>query len=202
MTVPSAFPEKQFGNIGQLKATYPLIQELIPGLTRKSDKEYCGPCPHCKDGEDRFIVFTETQTYWCRQCNAKGDILSYITLITGKSIRVQLEEAGLLDSPPKSQRGSKEKFIWSKSKSGDSPAYRYLSETRGIANLQPSPAIRWNSFKPKDGKPPINRIVLRLSQPGDNPEDPSSLHYLFLDTAANPLRRRRGDEGPGCLVLS
>jgi len=189
MTVPSASPEKQFGNIGQLKATYPLIQEFIPGLTRKNDKEYCGPCPHCKDGEDRFIVFTETQTYWCRQCNTKGDILSYITLTTGKSIKEQLAEAGLLDSPSKSQRSSKEKFIWSKSKPGDSPAIRYLSETRGIANLQPSPAIRWNAFKPKDGKPPINRIVLRLSKPGDNPEDPASLHYLFLDTAATPLKK-------------
>jgi putative DNA primase/helicase len=189
--ISNASEETKFnGKIGQLKESKPLIQELIPGLKRKSDKEYCGPCPHCKDGEDRFIVFTETQTYWCRQCEAKGDILSYITLTTGKSIREQLAEAGLLDVPKeKTGRGSKEKFIWSKSKSGDSPAHTYLSATRGIANLQHSPAIRWNSFTPKDGKPPINRIVLRLSKPGDNPDDPASLHYLFLDTAANPPKK-------------
>jgi putative DNA primase/helicase len=192
MTVlsPHASEETKFnGKIGQLKASKPLIQELIPGLKRKSDKEYCGPCPHCKDGEDRFIVFTETQTYWCRQCNAKGDILSYITLTTGKSVKEQLEEAGLASHSPAKKRGSKQQFIWRKSKSGDSPAYQYFSKTRGITDLQPSPAVRWNSFKDKNGGEPINRIVLRLSKPGDTPEDPASLHYLFLDTAANPPKK-------------
>jgi phage/plasmid primase-like uncharacterized protein len=188
-SVPS--PEKPLGDrIGQLKATQPLIQDFIPGLKRKSDKEYCGPCPHCKDGEDRFIVFTETQTYWCRQCNAKGDILSYITLTTGKSVKEQLAEAGLLDNPsPARKRGSKQQFIWRKSKSGDSPAYQYFSETRGITDFQHSPAIRWNSFKNKNGGELINRIALRLSKPGDNLDDPASLHYLFIDTSANPLRK-------------
>jgi phage/plasmid primase-like uncharacterized protein len=192
MTVLShASEETPFnGKIGQLKASKPLIQEFIPGLKRKSDKEYCGPCPHCKDGEDRFIVFTETQTYWCRQCEAKGDILNYIELTTGKSVKEQLAEAGLFDKPEgKTGRGSKQQFIWKQAKPGDSPAYRYLSATRGIANLQPSPAIRWNAFTPKNGGEPFQRIVLRLSQPGDKPEYPASLHYLFLDTSATPPRK-------------
>ena len=176
------------GKIGQLKASHPLIQDFIPGLKKKTANEWEGPCPSC-GGTDRFIVKADRQTYWCRQCRIKGDILNYIELTTGKNIKEQLAEAGLLDAPKgKTGRGSKEQFIWKQSKPGDSPAYRYLSATRGIANLQHSPAIRWNSFKPNGGKP-INRIVLRLSKHGDSPEDPKSLHYLFLDTSATPPRK-------------
>jgi phage/plasmid primase-like uncharacterized protein len=177
------------GKISQLKKSHPLIQELIPGLKRKSANEWEGPCPSC-GGTNRFIVKADRQTYWCRQCNTKGDVLNYIELTTGKSVKEQLAEAGLLDKPEgKTGRGSKQQFIWKQSKPGDSPAYRYLSATRGIANLQPSPAVRWNSFTPKNGGEPINRIVLRLSKHGDSPEDPKSLHYLFLDTSANPPRK-------------
>lgn len=191
MTVLShASEETPFnGKISQLKKSHPLIQELIPGLKKVTANEYCGPCPEC-GGDDRFRVKAETQTYWCRQCNAKGDILNYIELTTGKNIKEQLAEAGLLDKPEgKTGRGSKQQFIWKQSKPGDSPAYRYLSATRGIANLQPSLAVRWNSFTPKNGGEPINRIVLRLSKHGDSPEDPKSLHYLFLDTSATPPRK-------------
>ena len=177
------------GKISQLKKSHPLIQELIPGLKKKSANEWEGPCPSC-GGTNRFIVKADKQTYWCRQCNTKGDVLNYIELTTGKSVKEQLAEAGLLDKPKgKTGRGSKEQFIWKQSQPGDSPAYRYLSATRGIANLQHSPAVRWNAFTPKNGGEPINRIVLRLSQPGDKPEDPKSLHYLFLDTSATPPRK-------------
>lgn len=30
-----------------------------------------GPCPYCRQGQDRFVVFVEGN-YWCRACNSKG----------------------------------------------------------------------------------------------------------------------------------
>lgn len=42
-------------------------------LRRKSPTEYAGPCPFCKDGVDRFVLFLDgSPRYWCRQCQAQG----------------------------------------------------------------------------------------------------------------------------------
>jgi hypothetical protein len=42
-------------------------------LKRKSPTEYAGPCPFCKDGVDRFVVFLDgSPRYWCRQCETQG----------------------------------------------------------------------------------------------------------------------------------
>jgi len=48
-------------------------QKRWPGLTftKKSAKEASAPCPFCKDGTDRFLVF-ERGNYWCRQCEQSG----------------------------------------------------------------------------------------------------------------------------------
>lgn len=46
-------------------------QKLGVSLRRHTATQYVGPCPHCHDGEDRFVVFIEGN-FWCRQCNYKG----------------------------------------------------------------------------------------------------------------------------------
>lgn len=42
--------------------------------------EYVGPCPFCGTGENRFHVWPhgERPRFWCRQCGAKGDAISYL----------------------------------------------------------------------------------------------------------------------------
>ena len=40
-------------------------------LKRKDPSEACGPCPICRSGVDRFLVF-EDGGYWCRQCGTSG----------------------------------------------------------------------------------------------------------------------------------
>lgn len=38
---------------------------------RKTASEYSGPCPFCREGEDRFLIFDDGG-FWCRQCGSKG----------------------------------------------------------------------------------------------------------------------------------
>lgn len=44
--------------------------------------EYCGPCPFCGNGDDRFIVWPNHDSgyaqFWCRKCNLGGDGVAYI----------------------------------------------------------------------------------------------------------------------------
>jgi len=40
--------------------------------------EFHGPCPFCNDGKDRFHIWPEKDRYWCRVCEAKGDMIEYL----------------------------------------------------------------------------------------------------------------------------
>jgi DNA primase len=46
-------------------------------LARKTASKLSSPCPWC-GGNDRFIVFTDEDRFWCRQCDKKGDALQYL----------------------------------------------------------------------------------------------------------------------------
>lgn len=54
-----------------------LLQQDNHAITRNSAGELHGPCPWC-GGDDRFMVFPETDKYYCRQCNARGDAIQYL----------------------------------------------------------------------------------------------------------------------------
>lgn len=42
--------------------------------------EYCGPCPFCKTGDDRFRVwpYSTRGSWWCRMCDKRGDAIQYL----------------------------------------------------------------------------------------------------------------------------
>jgi DNA primase len=44
---------------------------------KKTANEFASSCPVC-GGDDRFLIFTETNKYWCRQCNRSGDSIQYL----------------------------------------------------------------------------------------------------------------------------
>jgi len=58
--------------------------------------EWAGPCPAC-GGRDRFRCWPEargTGAYWCRQCDAKGDLLQFFRDFEGLSFKDAAERAG------------------------------------------------------------------------------------------------------------
>ena len=44
---------------------------------QKGAAEYASPCPGC-GGDDRFVIFSDSDRYWCRQCGASGDSIQYL----------------------------------------------------------------------------------------------------------------------------
>jgi len=62
-------------------------------LTKKTATEYATQCPKC-GGVDRFCVFTDSNKYWCRQCNIKGDEIQYYRDFHGMTFKQAAEAAG------------------------------------------------------------------------------------------------------------
>lgn len=62
-------------------------------LRRGAANEFVGPCPACRDGNDRFAINTKKRTWSCRQClggkngkNAGGDAIDLIRQIERCSV--------------------------------------------------------------------------------------------------------------------
>jgi DNA primase len=65
------------------------LLELIkdkPGFKKQNNKTWEGPCPKC-GGNDRFIVWLETNIFKCRSCDFKGDLISYLREVEDYSCR-------------------------------------------------------------------------------------------------------------------
>ena len=64
-----------------------LLEQIIAdGLNpkKKTVNEYASACPAC-GGRDRFVIFLGKETYWCRQCEKKGDAIQYLIDFHGMS---------------------------------------------------------------------------------------------------------------------
>lgn len=62
--------------------SHELLQH-IPNLRYVSGTEYKGPCPLCKEGHDRFCLWTDggienTGRYYCRVCGKKGNAVGLL----------------------------------------------------------------------------------------------------------------------------
>lgn len=87
-----------------MKTIVSLIEPYIELRREKQSKEsYCGPCPFCGGGDDRFVVWpdgnqsTYPGNYECRQCKTKGDAYHFCTEILGLSGRDALRYLGRRD---------------------------------------------------------------------------------------------------------
>lgn len=79
---------------------------------KAKDGEYAGACPFCMTGEDRFIVWTRPSdgsnpSYWCRQCDKKGDVVDYLREQRGMSFIEAVTSLGL--QPDNSTNGTDSK---------------------------------------------------------------------------------------------
>jgi putative DNA primase/helicase len=193
--------------ISDLKASYPRLEEAIPGLKRKSDKEYCGPCPNpqCRVDDDGFLVFPKTQKFWCRGCESHGDIIEYYRMTGHGTMMQQLESAGLLEDRKKIPRSAtaKEKdslsaYIWGQS-SHDQTAKETIQKAfafRSIQLEQIPPNIRLNKYNGQFS------IACAMQSPFDEnlPAKPQCVHLTLLDNGKKYSTRYQGPK-TGLVVL-
>ena len=61
-----------------------------------SNGEYCGPCPFCQTGDDRFRLwpFDDNPRYWCRVCDTKGDAIQFCRDFLGMGFQEACRHVG------------------------------------------------------------------------------------------------------------
>ena len=55
--------------------------------------EYHGPCPKC-GGNDRFIIWPERNSFWCRKCDWNGDDIEALRILDGLSCKEAFARVG------------------------------------------------------------------------------------------------------------
>lgn len=74
-------------------------------LRRETPTSWCGPCPFCQDGDDRFVVKDEggcKWRWWCRICTPKGDTpVGYLMKARGMAYKDVLALLGPKPSTPR-----------------------------------------------------------------------------------------------------
>jgi len=67
-------------------------------LKRRQGRELVGPCPICRDGDDRFSVNVKNQLWHCRRCDAGGDVIKLVEMADRLGFREAVEK--LAGNPP------------------------------------------------------------------------------------------------------
>ena len=67
---------------------------------KKHGGEFVGPCPFCREGDDRFHVWPfhnkwEGGGYWCRICGKSGDLIAFFMEMDGLSYGQACQAAGI-----------------------------------------------------------------------------------------------------------
>jgi len=85
----------------------PKIETILSNdlpLRGRGNELHCW-CPFCsskKDSKsDRFVVWKDKQTFWCRQCKASGDVIEYVQLRDNCDFKTACRTLGItLDGQP------------------------------------------------------------------------------------------------------
>lgn len=108
-------------------------------LIRKTASEMATQCPAC-GGEDRFCVFTETNRWWCRQCNEKGDLIDYFRRFRGMTFQQACIEAGMPEKikPINGDKGVQKTVA----NSEDPPPFESLPKSKPKPKAKPKKEIK------------------------------------------------------------
>ncbi len=106
------------------------------GKAGTHSKEFYSPCPFCKDGENRFLIWPDQQNrdgeykggrFWCRVCDKSGDAITFLRLFYGMSYRHACTQ---LQIEPKQQNTPSSYFTVSQPKIVSNPPETWMAKAR------------------------------------------------------------------------
>jgi DNA primase len=79
----------------------PIVERetILKKVGRTHGGEYAGACPIC-GGRDRFRVWPEQGRFWCRGCNASGDVVDFVQRFYNLTFKDALIHLGMTPGRP------------------------------------------------------------------------------------------------------
>jgi len=183
--------------IVKLKENLPsLYEELSPNLTKKTTNEMCGPCFIC-GGDDRFTLFIDTDTFFCRQCEEKGDSIDYHRHYRGGlSIKELADSLGLIDTRVK--KSTRKKGAWPNSKKAPDKIKKYFASRSIIFNdddFPVPPSIHYSAWNDKDSGEDVRSILCAVVNLEDSAPEATHRTFLTSEYKKHPDKKRlmKGD---------
>jgi len=184
-----------------LKRYLPVITELITELpVKKTADELGGPCPKC-GGDDRFSVWPSKGNFYCRQCEWKGDAITFLQWRDSKTFTDLVKEYA--PDEYKSDTGRKKKqqpgksksiFAWTVAEKTHEKISQYFA-TRNIGfseTFPASPSIRFSEFTDKDTDEQVYSILSAVTKPTD--KTVGATHRTFISADCEKKSRiMKGD---------
>jgi len=177
--------------IDKLKDSLPsLLETLGADFKKKTNNELGGPCLYC-GGDDRCTLFIDSDTFFCRQCDEKGDSIDYHKHIWGISSLAELAKhqgiesnSSQVSAPAKknNKKKSYKKGAWNNSKE-DKPRVKKYFSTRKIFfddKFPVPPSIHYSSWIDKATKDKIRSILFAVTNLND--KKPEATARTFLDS--------------------
>lgn len=181
-------------------------QLLGERLKKAAASEYVGPCPACRDGDDRFGVNVKKQVWHCRYCGKGGDVISLVMHADGVSFADAVaalagETPIIKSSPPRPRNPDSDEDadrnsrlalrIWDAARSiRGTQAERYLVHVRGVdldQILELDDVLRFEPNCPFGGDKSPCLIALVRDTVTDTPK---AIQRTALDADGRKIDRR------------
>ncbi|NLD35776.1 MAG: AAA family ATPase [Desulfatiglans sp.] len=128
-----------------------LVESCGSVLTRKTADEYSTSCPWC-GGVDRFLVWPDSDQYYCRQCGIKGDSIQFLRDRKGLTYKDAAKTVGRDDGKWSRQRQREE--LRKSPELNESETQRQAAiETKKLINTLPDTSLGNPYLKRKGVKP-------------------------------------------------
>lgn len=208
---PCARGRKPSGD--ELREAY---EKLWPNRLIETQTQYQGPCPGCRDGDDRFSIQKRDGSVWCRVCQpgrtregarAYFAILKVLGFAEKPAVPAKPTTGGTDRGLPDSSRFDQERIarasrLWNSSASvplADTPAREYLRQSRMISMVADS-----LSFNPDVFHPDIRRKLPCMLAKVVNPQTGSltGVHQTFFTLPKIAKRCNLGKVSGGGVLLS
>ena len=158
--------------------------------------ERCGPCPRCRDGDDRFSINTQKQVFNCRICGAKGDVIALVELLDTTDF-VHAVETLTGEPPPKGNGKHSDKY------NGDGgKAWKFIDEYTYL-DANGAPYLRVKKYIDGDGKkqfPQYHRAGAKWVKGKPSPKVPYRLRELLAAALTTTVYCCEGEKDADALA--
>ncbi len=79
-------------SLEELRKKVNLHEIISPHIELKKEEDfYFGKCPFHQNNEETFKVIPKSNMYYCQECNAKGDTISFLMIYQKMSFQQAVE---------------------------------------------------------------------------------------------------------------